>query len=450
MNKLSIHVTFQKLLKHNFFMRRIFIILAFIIASVIIFVTPLFSDEFYDLCYRTYPLKYGKILFLRYKYPTLDPVLKTYEIHLFDPLTGLLSFLQKYNEKIYITPSISRDKTTICYHSLIEGNDYLVTRNIELGKSTRLRFDTGGYFLLVDIDYDNDTVAAVIKRGEEKQGLYLISNRQSSIKRVFNGESFLDIGFFYNGNVYYIDEKKGEKLLGFISKESMRNTVITGSVEYVKKSPNGDALLYSKRDTLFLFRVYNNESIKISSNFNPEGPLPIFTQDGSTCAVFQKNTIYIVNFPSGDILYYLSIPTDNTKSFITDFTFYISRQNKIYYLKYKKPGQELAELFQSSKEINLLSVSPDDRYIVYLEDNPKTLFIRDITSKKTYSREFTFDIENVIYPIKGESLYLIVRSRDKEKKAFIQELYMYNFEKESMFTISTASNTEIGPYLRNQ
>jgi len=450
MNKQSNLPFLQKLLKYYSLRRRLLTTLIFIIAFPLIFVTTLFCEDFYDLCYRAYPLNYGKMLFLRYKYPTLDPVLKTYEIHLFDPLTGILSFLQRYNEKIYILPVISRDRTTICYHSLIEGTDYLVTKNIELGKSTRLRFDTGGYFVLVDIDYDNDTVASVIKRGEEKQGLYLISNRQSSIQRVFNGENFLDIGFFYNGNVYYIDEKKGEKLLGYISKKTGKNTVITSSVDYVKKSPNGDTLLYSKRENLFLFRVYNNESIQISSNFDPGGILPVFTQDGSTCAVFEKNSIYIVNFPSGDILYYLSIPTPDTSSYITDFTFYISRGNKVYFLKYKKPGQELAELFQTDKDINLLTVSPDDRYIVYLKDDPKILFILDTVSKKTFSREFDFNIERVIYPMKGESLYLIVRSFNREKKAIIRELYMYNFEKESMFVISTASNTEITPYLRKE
>ena len=157
-----------------------------IISLLPTFVTNLFCAEVYDLCYKTHLLREGKILVVRYRNPLLDPVLKTYETHLFDPRSGKITYLQKYQEHLYILPVISRDRSTLCYHSLIEGSDYLVTGNLEEGKSTRLRFDTGGYFVSLGLDYDNDTVIAVIKRGENKQALYLISNWASTIKRILN------------------------------------------------------------------------------------------------------------------------------------------------------------------------------------------------------------------------------------------------------------------------
>ncbi|KKL64026.1 hypothetical protein LCGC14_2169200, partial [marine sediment metagenome] len=139
--------------------------------------TNLHSSELYDLVYTTQPLDDGKLMFLRLRNPLRDPALRTFEIYVFTPDSGKISFLQKYNEMLYLPPAVSRDKSTIVYHSIIEGNDFLVTKNIQTGKSTRLRFDTGGYFVNLGLDYDNDTVAAIIKRGENKQAVYLISNR---------------------------------------------------------------------------------------------------------------------------------------------------------------------------------------------------------------------------------------------------------------------------------
>ena len=176
----------------------------------------LFSSDIYDLCYSTEPLGYGRLLFLRYRNPLLDPVLRSYELYLFDPVSGKLSSLQKYNEKLYILPVVSRDRTTLSYHSLIEGSDFLTTKNMELGKSIMLRFDTGGYFVSIGIDYDNDRVAAAVKRGENRQGIYLISNRASTINRIYNGMDFEEVGFLYNGNVYFVDNVEGEKILGIV------------------------------------------------------------------------------------------------------------------------------------------------------------------------------------------------------------------------------------------
>ncbi|MCK5570471.1 MAG: hypothetical protein KAJ15_12185, partial [Spirochaetes bacterium] len=287
--------------------RKVVLYLAIIISASVLFVTNLFASELYDLCYRADPLNNGKILFLRHRNPMLDPVIRTYEIHLFDPLTGNLSYLQRYQELIYIPPVISRDRTSMVYHSIIEGTDFLVTKNIETGKSTRLRFDTGGYFVTLGLDYDNDTVAAGIKRGENKQAVYLISNRASTMRRILNGTNFIELGFLDNRNIYYVEMIDGGKVLSFTNERRKIGIEIAEGVDYVQKAPNGDAILYSKDKDLYLYRVNGKESINLSNNFNREKNPPIFSSDGSTLALVENDVIHIVNVSSGDILYYLSM-----------------------------------------------------------------------------------------------------------------------------------------------
>jgi len=421
-----------------------------IISLLFPFVTNLFSSELYDLCYQTELLRNGKILFTRYRNPLLDPVLRTYEIHSFDPHTGKISFLQKYQEKIYIPPVISRDKSIISYHSLIEGTDYLVTRNIEIGKSTRLRFDTGGYFVALGLDYDNDTVVSVIKRGENKQALYLISNRASTIKRILSGVKFIEAGFFYNGNPYFVEIIDNLKILGIVRGKTKGRSVIAEGVNYIQKAPNGDGIIYSQENDLYLYRVYGNESIILSRGFDSQKNLPLFSYDGSTLAVIEKNTIYIVNIPSGDIMYYLSMDTEDAAFFLTDFTFYIIKENKVFYLEHKKPGQSLQELYKSKNWIGLLSVSQNDRYLIYQNDNKNEIIIFDRKQKKHYRKEFSFTIQEIIPPELENTCYIIARSYEPEKKLPVKELYLYNFKKERLFAISTVSNTDIRLYLRNE
>ncbi len=414
------------------------------------FVTNLFCAEVYDLCYKTHLLREGKILFVRHRNPLLDPVLRTYETHLFDPRTGKITYLQKYQEHLYILPVISRDRSTLCYHSLIEGSDFLVTGNLEEGKSIRLRFDTGGYFVSIGLDYDNDTVIAVIKRGENKQALYLISNRASTIKRILNGTNFIEAGFFDNGNVYFVEFKDNQKEFGFTNPKTRKRYDITEGFDYFQKTPNGDGVLYSQGNNLYLYRVYSNESILLSRKFDPDNQRPLISRDGSTCAVLEENNVYIANLPSGDILYYLSVDTEDASFYLTDFTFYLIKDNKIFSLAHKKPGQTLGELYTADQDINLLAVSQNDRYVIYQHANKKEVIVYDTKQKKHYSKESPFIIEEILYPDIADNFYIISRTKDPETGIPIRELYHYSLKLGQLSVISTAANTDIRLYKRKE
>jgi hypothetical protein len=432
---------------HVFIRIQLFVL---IITFLFLFVTNLFCDELFDLCYDAQLLRNGQIFFLRYRYPTLDPVLKTYEIHVFDPRTGNVSFLQKYAEKLYIPPVISRNRSTICYHSLIEGTDYLVTYNLEKGVSTRLRFDTGGYFLGLGIDYDNDTVVSNIKRGENKQALYLISNRESSIRRILNGTDFTEVGFLYNGNPYFVEILKNRQVLGFVAKTTGKVYIIAEGFEYVQKALNGDAILYSKAHDLYLYRVFANESIVLTRNFDKQLTPPLYSADGSTCAIIEPHSVYIANIPSGDILYFLSIDTEGSTFYLTDFTFYMAKDGKIFFLEHKKPGQILQELFEDTSSPALVSVSQNDRYLLYRYEHRNEIIMYDRMHKRKQRLKFPFSVEKIFYPEHEERFYIISRTPHPEEHIPVRELYLYDFKNELLTAISTASETDITPYLRNE
>ena len=83
-----------------------------LIMSIVLFLLPvtvLFPAELYDLGSRWIAMKDGRLLFVRHRNPTLDPMLKTYEIHLFDPETGVITFLQKPGEKLPLLPAHTKD-----------------------------------------------------------------------------------------------------------------------------------------------------------------------------------------------------------------------------------------------------------------------------------------------------------------------------------------------------
>jgi WD40 repeat protein len=422
--------------------------LTIVLSVTIPVATDLHSSELYDLCYSTKPLGDGQLMFLRLRNPTREPILRTFEIYVFTPDSGKISFLQKYNELLYLPPAVSRDKTTIVYHSIIEGNDFLVTKNIQTGKGTRLRFDTGGYFLNFGLDYDNDTVAAIIKRGENKQAVYLISNRASTIHRVLNGTNFTEIDFLNDKNIYYVDTIEGIKKMAFTN-ERIRNSIsIAEDIDYVQKAPNGDAVIYSKGEDLYLYRSNGRKSMVLMSNFDPGSNPPVFSADGSTCAVFSKDRINLANIPSGDIMYFLSMDTEHTTFFLTDFTFFISKDSKVFQLKHKKPGQVLTELFAEDDQVRILSSSPDDRYLVYQKDNLREIIIYDLKEKTKYKKELDFAIKEVIFSLEGESFYIVTLTGGDGNQIPVQELYHYNFLEETMFAISTAKDTDVKLYLR--
>jgi hypothetical protein len=422
--------------------KKIFFICIVIISFLFSFVTNLFAVELYDLAYRTHLLKNGKTLFVRYRNPLLDPVLRTFETYMFDPRTGKITFLQHPQEKLYILPVVSRDKSTLSYHSLIEGSDYLVTRNLQTGKSIRLRFDTSGYFLEIGIDYDNDTIVASIKRGENRQALYLISNNRGTIRRILDGRNFISTGFFYNGNPYFVEVIDEWKILGFVNLETGKRHVIAERIDFATKAPNGDVLLYSQENNLYLYRVYGNESLIISRQFQSRKNPLLLASDGSTCAVIEDDSIYIINIPSGDVMYYISMDTENLSFYLTDFTLYIIKKNKILYLEHKKPGQTLQELYEDTQPLHLLAVSQNDRYLVYQHEKKNEAIIYDRKAGRHYSKDFGFIIHEILPPDTEDSFYIIARSIEPKKKIPVKEVYLYNFLAEKLFTVSTASDLE--------
>jgi hypothetical protein len=408
-----------------------------------------FSDELYDLCYRVEPLTEGRVLFVRHRNPTLDPVLRTFEPHIFDPRTGKISSLQKYSEKLYIEPAVSWDRTTVCYHSLIEGNDFLLTSNINKGRSSRLRFDTGGYFLSIAIDYDNDTIAASIKRGANKQGLYVISNRKGTIKRVFEGAQLSSIGFLENSNICYVNTVNERKILAFAGERKGGGLTIE-EVDYVKKTPRGDGIFYTKGPVLFLFRLYGTDSVTISRNFSLQGHPLLISEDGSTAAFLEKGSIGIVNIPSGDIFYLISMDTEGTNAILTDFSFLLAKGKKVFTLQHKKTGQALQELFTYEEDVTLLASSPDDRYIVFQGRQKSALLIYDQKEQEIIAKQFTQGVEKVLFAAEGNSCYVVTRSLYKEYRAPVRELYYYDFQNGIKTFVSTTTNTDVKLYLRNE
>jgi WD40 repeat protein len=419
-----------------------------IIAVILLTVINLFAGEMYDLCYRWQTMNNGKLLFVRYKNPTLEAVLRTYEIYLYNPATEKITLLQKPEEQIYLLPVVSRDRSTVNYHSLIEGNDFLVTRNVDTGYSTRLRFDTGGYFLNTAIHYDNNLVVSVEKRGENKEALYLISNSEARIKRIFNGHDFQDVGFFRDGSVFYTDIVEDLLTLGIVRWLSREDSVIDRGIDFVEKAPNGKTLLYAKDGRLTLFRENNNEKIELSRNFIGR---PLFSEDGSTAAIIEKDAVHIVNLPSGDILYFLSFNTENTTHALTNFTFYIARENRIYQIKHKKPGQALLELTREDQPVYLLAASQNDRFLYYRMQDPRTVILFDNRTGKKIVKTFPFEVREVL-PQSGDetdgSFYIRSVTPSPTDGLPIRELYLFKMKHSLLVSISTAEDTDIRPYRR--
>jgi Tol biopolymer transport system component len=405
-------------------------------------------------------------LFVRHRNPLLDPVLRTFEIHVFNPGTRKVTLLQQYGEKSYLLPVVSPDRTSVTYHSLIEGNDFLVTRNLITGKSTRLRFDTSGYFLKNALDFDNETVASVLKRGPGRQAIYIISNLEGTIRRLHNGSNFQEVGFLYNRSVYYVDRIGNRLSLGVVRSDGQGRTVVDENLEYVRKAPRGDAILYSIQNNLYLYRAYNNESIRLTEHFSSDGRLPLIADDGSACVVYDDETTLLVNIPSGDVLYYLSFMGDENGDILTRYTYYTVKDGRVFSIQYKKPGQYLRELFEEEGAMHLLAVSPDDRYVLYQLEDRQELRIYDRQTKKGFIKDFPFVIEEVIVSPFMEfseairAIYLITLTQadpalpgvvktEGGQVPYIRELYLYDFPGRSLSAISTSRDAEIGLYLRD-
>jgi hypothetical protein len=440
-------------------MKKYQFLLLTIIVILSLSVIPLFGEQLYDLCYFGEPLKDGKFLFVRYRNPLLDPVLRTFEIYVFDPASGKILSLQQYGEMSYLLPVVSPDRTSVTYHSLIEGNDYLVTRNLITGRSTRLRFDTSGYFLFNDLNYDNETVASVLKRGPNRQAIYIIYNDLGTIQRLHNGTDFQEIGFLFNGNVYYVDHIGNRLSLGVVQSHGQGRTVIEENIEYVRKTPRGDGILYSLENELFLYRVFNNESIRLTEHFSINGPLPLIADDGSACVVYDGETTLLVNIPSGDVLYHLSVRGDRLEGgdMLTRYTYYTPIGSQVHSIQYKKPGQKMDVVFSDEGPIRLLAVSPDDRFLLYRLDDEHELRIYDRDKGKISSRTFPFVIERVVVSPFMEfseamgSIYLITLSPTGDSEGtLLRELYLYNYLMGSLTSVSTAEDTDIRLYLRER
>ncbi len=428
-------------------------IIIFIFSVLLLSIAPVFASEdfIYDLCYDYYSLSRGKILFIRYKNPLLDPVLKTFELYIFDPSKSSLKYVPRYGEKIYLKPVVSPDRTTICYHSLIEGRDFLVTKNVELGRNIRLSFDTGGYFLKLAIAYDDDTVAAVIKRGENKQAIYYISNSKGLLKRLLNGKSFAKIHFLKNGDIFYLD-RQGKKQISGIVNYNRDNYIISRDTGWAKVAPDGNAIIYTEGKSLKFFRVSNRERITLIDDFKPvtkhiEESIS-FSKDGTALSIVTEDAIRIANIPSGDIFYYISMDLKDTNQFLTNYSFYIARGNTVFILMYKKPGQSLKKLFSENENVRLLGANPDDRYIIYQKKDKKTVIIYDKREGKSFERKFEFEIENVSFLTTRNSFYIIAISYIPGLKYPVKELYLYDFIKSLLYPISIHKNTKLEPYRR--
>ena len=427
--------------------------------SILIFILTLlflpsikgYSTYLYDLCYDYHPLKDGKIMFLRFKNSMLDPVLRTLEIYIFNPENSKLAFVPRYGEKIYLKPVVSHDQTTICYHSLIEGRDFLVTKNVEKGRNIRLSFDTGGYFLKLAIAYDDDTVAAVIKRGPNKQAIYYISNSKGLLKRLLNGKKFEKIDFLSEGSIFYIDNVDSKRISGYVDYQR-QNTVIDKNIEFACPTPNGDSVVYVKNNRLILYRVSNHEKITILDNFIPSTAKIRdsirFSDDGTAMAIITNDAIRIVNIPSGDVFYYISIDTQGSTFFMTNYSFYLSKDKKLFILMYKKPGQDMYKILESDENIRILGGNPSDKFLVYQKNNKKVIYIYDRLNKISLKRVFDFNIDSILYSANGKLFYIIAERVNKKDGVPIRELYLYDFEKELLYPVSTAKDNTLEPYKR--
>ena len=422
--------------------------------AIILIILPAFygySALLYDLCSDYHALKNGKLMFLRFKNPMLDPVLRNIEIYIYNPKNSKLTFVPRYGEKIYIKPVVSHDKTTICYYSLIEGRDFLVTKDVEKSKNIRLSFDTSGYFLKLAIAYDDDTVAAVIKRGENKQAIYYISNSKGLLKRLLNGRNFENIHFLEDGSIFYTDENDNKRTAGYVNYQR-QNIIIDENVSFATPAPNGDAVIYAKDGKLVLFRLSNREKITILDNFKPSTAeikdSISFSDDGTAMAVVTKNAIRIVNIPSGDVFYYISINTTNSTYLMTNYSFYLSKDKKLFILMYKKPGQDLYKLIETDKNILILGGNPGDNFLVYQKKNKKVIYVYDRHNGTSLKREFNFNVNTISYNTKGKLFYIIATGINKTSGIPVRELYLYDFEKELLYPISTADKNDLEPYKR--
>jgi hypothetical protein len=415
-------------------------------------------EGLYDLCARYDRLNDGRVFFTRHRNPTLDPVLQTLELYTFDPGTGKITLLQRPDEHIYIPPVISRDRTTICYQSILDGRDYLVTRDALRGNPTRLGFDTGGYFVRIALDFDNDTVVSALKRGTNRQALYIISNRAGTIRRFFNGRDFRDIGFLANGDVYFTDQREEELRLGVVTPFTTRQVVLSESVEFVEPAPNGDALLYKDgagrnvgstgepTQPLLLYRANNGEKILLSENSRGR---PLISPDGSTCAVLEGGGIKIVNIPSGDVLYLLPVQAEPEKVFLTDFSLFIVREGRIFQLRHKKPAERLREIHRVEGILQPLGVSSNGRFFYYRGDDGGTVHVFDVKDGSVFSKKFPFQVFDILTPrdeASDGSIYL--RGTVRADGRLVRGLYYYDVSAGALLSVSTPLDTDIRPYFR--
>ncbi|MFW6180313.1 MAG: TolB family protein [Spirochaetota bacterium] len=431
--------------------------LLIIIVLILLPVTALFGAELYDLGSWWTAMNQGRLLFARLRNPTMDPVLKTYEIYLFDPATGVITFLQKPGEKLPLLPAAAPDGTALTYYAIIEGNDYLVTRNLDEGRSTRLRFDTGGYIEAVALDFDRDRLLTVNKRGENRQALYLISNRRGTIRRILNGARFQEIGFLANGGVQYTDLRDGRRVLGVVRPRGLEQTVLSGMVHHSRASPRGDAVLFREFDRVSMYRVNTGETVRLSDQVSAD---PMISPEGTTCAVFEPDALLLVNLPTGDVMYYLAAPSDPRNSLLNDFSFYTVREKSIHRIMHRDPGQQLTELYRGKGALRLLAVSRDDRFVYFQEGsgedgeggppgNRVTVF--DRTAGKTVVKSFPFTVEELLAPrvrVSDGSFYIRALAEVPGERVPARELYYYHLPIGALIGVSTARDAELRLYYR--
>jgi WD40 repeat protein len=218
----------------------------------------------------------------------------------------------------------------------------------------------------------------------------------------------------------------------------------------VQKTPRGDGIFYTKGPVLFLFRLYGTDSIALSRNFSLQDHPLLISDDGSAAAFLEKGSIGIVNIPSGDIFYLISMDTEGTNAVLTDFNFLLAKGKKVFVLQHKKTGQALRELFTYDEDVTLLASSPDDRYIAFQGSQKHTLLIYDQEEQEIITKPFTQGVERVMFAAEGTSCYVVTRSNYQEYRAPVRELFFYDFQNGIKTFVSTTTNADVKLYLRNE
>ena len=165
-------------------------------------------------------------------------------------------------------------------------------------------------------------------------------------------------------------------------------------------------------------------------------------------AIVIKDAIRIANIPSGDVFYLISIDAQGSTYLMTNYSFYLSKDKKLFILMHKKPGHVLYKILRSNENIRILGENHSDKFWVYQKNNTKAIYIYDRLNKISLKKDFDFNIDRILYSANGKLFYIIAERVNKKDGIPIRELYFYDFEKELLYPVSTVENNKLEPYKR--